>query len=334
MKRGFLAAAIAASLSLTGGAQGITDCTCYDISRVDTAHQPRLVLRNQGARGWNLFDVSPDRTRVVFSHGDLEVADINGSRPRSLSKSAGNFAAFSPDGSLVAFSDRPGRPDALAVARVGGGVVRAFRGNVAWWAAWAPDSKRLAFALLRAPSSPLASLVVGDLANGQISTLTGWRRNLSGGTSIGVKASWSPDGTCIAYIEGFPVPRLHVLRLRDGRDRVIARGRAPVWSPDSQRIAFMRRDRELAVVNADGTNLRVVDAGASDSYFFGAAWSPRGSRIAYRRPSVGDDLWIARPDGTDRRRLTRGRRSEEIGPIYWSLDGQTILYTHIREEGD
>lgn len=314
-----------------GGAQALSACRCYDISRADTAHPPRLVLRNQGVRGWNLFDVSPDRTRVVFSHDDLEIANINGSRARSLSESAGNFAAFSPDGSLVAFSDRPGRPGALLVARTGGGIVRAFSGDVAGWAAWAPDSKRIVFALYRSPTSPLARLAIGDLASGQVTTLTGWRRNLSGGTSIGIKASWSPDGTRIAFIEGSPVPRLHVLRLRDGRDRVIARGRAPVWSPDSRRIAFMWRDRELAVVNTDGTDLHLVDGGASDPYFFGAAWSPRGRWIAYRRTSLGDDLWIAHLDGSDRQRLTRGRRGEKMGPIYWAPDGQTILYLHVAE---
>jgi len=96
----------------------------------------------------------------------------------------------------------------------------------------------------------------------------------------------------------------------------------------------MWRDRELAIVNADGTDLRFVDDGASDPYFFGAAWSPHGGRIAYRRPLSTTTSGSARPDGTNRQRLTRGKRSEEIGPIHWSRDGQTILYTHIVERGD
>jgi Tol biopolymer transport system component len=292
------------------------------------------VLKNQGGRGWNLFDVSPDRTRLVFSHGDLEIADLNGAYPRSLWKSAGNVAAFSPDGNLVAFADRPGQPRALLVARTSGGVVRAFRGNIAGWAAWAPNSGRLAFAVYRSRSSPLARLAVGDIATGQIRTLTPWRTNLSGGTSIGIKASWSPDGARIAYIEGYPVPRLRAFHLGSGKDTVITRGRAPVWSPDGQRIAFSQRDRELAVIVADGTDLRVVDPRASDPYFFGAAWSPRGRSIAYRRPSAGDELWIAHPDGTHRRQLTRAALNEEIGPIYWAPDGQTILYTHLIQKGE
>jgi len=317
-----------------GAGKALTDCTCYDISRADTANPPKLVLKNQGVRGWNLLDVSPDRTRVIFSHPGLEIADIKGAGPRSLSKSAGNFAAFSPNGELVAFSERPGRAAALIVARTSGGVVRAFRGPLGGWAAWAPDSSRLVFTVYRSRSSPLGRLGLGDISTGQVRTLTPWRTNLSGGTSIGIKASWSPDGSRIAYIEGTPLPRLHVLDVDTGNDRIIARGRAPVWSPDGHRIAFAWRDRTLAVIDVDGTNLHVVDPRARDPYFFGAAWSPRGHSIAYRLPFIGDELWMAHPDGTHRHRLTRAARNEEIGPIYWAPDGQTILYTHMIQGGD
>ena len=308
----------------------LIDCSCYDISRVDTTHGPKLVLANQGVRGWNLFDVSRDRTHVIFSHGDLEVASIDGSHARSLSVYAGNYGVFSPDGRLIAFDDGAG----LSVVRVGGGTVREFHGHIGRWAAWAPDSTRLLFSLDRSAPSPLARLAVGSVAGGPIRFLTPWRTNLNGGTSIGIKAAWSPDGTRIAYIEGYPLPRLHVLRLRDRKDTVIARGRAPVWSPGSRRIAFMSDDRELAVIDADGTHAHVVDPSASDPYFFGAHWSPHGRWIAYRRASDGDDLWIAHPDGTHRRHLTHGVANEEIGPIYWSRDGQTILYTHAVQQGD
>ena len=52
------------------------------------------------------------------------------------------------------------------------------------------------------------------------------------------------------------------------------------------------------------------------------------------RVSPHDGRRISRVGGAERRRLTRGKRSEEIGPIYWAPDGETILYTHSIEKGE
>jgi Tol biopolymer transport system component len=60
---------------------------------------------------------------------------------------------------------------------------------------------------------------------------------------------------------------------------------APGFSPDGSRIAFFRRPLqggtdELAVMNADGTDVRVLTA-LEDGAFGDTAWSPDGSRIHY-----------------------------------------------------
>jgi hypothetical protein len=45
-------------------------------------------------------------------------------------------------------------------------------------------------------------------------------------------------------------------------------------------------------------------------------------------------LAIARSDGTHRRLLTTEVQDVEIGPSYWSRDGQTILYGTYLQQGE
>jgi Tol biopolymer transport system component len=316
----------------------VIDCTCYDISRVDTVHEPRLVLANQGVRGWNLFDVSRDRKSIVYASGtptlgpDLETASINGTSPRRQTNGYVYNAELSPNERLIAYS---GAGCGLCVTAKSGGTPHDLGvENVSRWAAWSPDSQRLLFAVYASPTSGFAMLATANADGTGVQYLTKELVNVGGGTSDGIKAVWSPSGDRIVYMEGEPVPRLHVLRLRDARDVVIGRGRAPVWSADGKRVAFLLNGRYEAVVDATGKHLHTLDRRAKDPYGFGVAWSPRSTWLAYRRPSTGDDLWIARADGTSRRRLTRGVKSEEIGPIYWASDGQTILFTHLVSNGD
>jgi Tol biopolymer transport system component len=199
---------------------------------------------------------------------------------------------------------------------------------------WSPDSRRLLFAVYDSPGSAQARIASASADGAGVQYLTKELVNVSGGTSDGIKAAWSPRGNRVVYMEGQPLPRLHVLRLSTGSDVVLGRGRGPVWSPDGKRIAFLLNGRYEAVIDATGKHLRTLDRHATDPYGFGVAWSPRGGWLAYRRPSIGDDLWIVRADGTNRRRLTQGVKSEEIGPIYWANDGQTILFTHLLSNGD
>ena len=90
----------------------------------------------------------------------------------------------------------------------------------------------------------------------------------------------------------------------------------PVWSPDGRRIAFVRGQREIYVMNADGSGQRRLARHATTSCS-APAWSPDGRKIAFvsgpRRTSSGSkprDL-VVNADGSGQRNLTRNPASRQ-----------------------
>jgi Tol biopolymer transport system component len=128
-----------------------------------------------------------------------------------------------------------------------------------------------------------------------------------------------------------------------GQQRVTRRpeGFAPAWSPDARRIAFVRQrrgarlpggghvnDRDIYLVNADGSGERRLTSGPVQSIF--PAWSPDGRRIAFARrsgPTLGaykTDIYVINADGSGQRKLTQDSHVQ-WGPV-WSPDGRKIAF--------
>lgn len=106
---------------------------------------------------------------------------------------------------------------------------------------------------------------------------------------------------------------------------------APRWSPDGQQIVFVRHDgsdSEIAVMHADGSNLRVLtDNNLDDS---SPDWSPDGRRIVFSsgvvrgQPTDETDLFVMHAGGTGLTQLTHLRRNA-VDPV-WSPDGARIAF--------
>lgn len=111
---------------------------------------------------------------------------------------------------------------------------------------------------------------------------------------------------------------------------------APEWSPDGERVAFLRYvrgDYELFVARADGTGVVGFDERAEDF-----SWSPDGGAIAYTSFRTGSDLdiFIGEVDGDDRRELIASPLTD-VEPT-WSPNGDAVAFVSHpvldRDQGD
>lgn len=135
---------------------------------------------------------------------------------------------------------------------------------------------------------------------------------------------WFPDGNRLAY-EFTPsgsVEELAVFNRQDTTvvrltDNGLVRDYSPQVSPDGSRILY-QRGLEVWVMNADGSNQRVVVRG------YRAAWAPDGQRLVFVRWPDGilglGTLWITDIDRTFLTQLTTWEKG--VTPTMgWAAEG-------------
>lgn len=101
---------------------------------------------------------------------------------------------------------------------------------------------------------------------------------------------------------------------------------SPSFSPEGCRIAYVNQNaKELKIMNVDGTNQRVIYTTSAYQIAF-TAWSPDGSKIAFREgPYNQYDIWVVNADGSNPVNLTNDGMHNGIPG--WSPDGEWIVYT-------
>lgn len=176
--------------------------------------------------------------------------------------------AWGPDGRSIAYAAEPGTgrygvsasadPTGLFIIRSGGEPEKVSEQLGSVDIAWSPDGAKLALDLRAGDRSPLA--VVGIDGSG------GWVLDVGPGFEGPTPLVWSPDGDRIAYTRGPTEPGNADLVFwaigADGSGRVRlgrfgsysgAPGGGPVWSPDSDRVAFSDDSIAWVAAAADGS---------------------------------------------------------------------------------
>jgi Tol biopolymer transport system component len=253
--------------------------------------------RECGAVYW-----TDDRAGAV--HHPLE---IDGSGP-AWSKTAGRIAFVGPH---PRYPTRGG--EVFSVDRSGEDRRRLTNDRVnELYPRWSPAGRRMLW--LRFPGP---SLVTKNLRSGAVKRLTdGWR--LQG-------ADWCSDGSIVAAMEdssrGLGLDLYRIDPSTGSRKRLVGAELVdeyqPRCSPDSRRVAFVRRklivgDCEgcgtagLWVIRASGRGLRrlyqdkPVGRDVDD-----LAWAPGGRRIFYTRATAkGNQIFVVALDGSGRKRLS------------------------------
>jgi Tol biopolymer transport system component len=279
--------------------------------------------------------------------------------------------AWSPDGAMVAFvcdyeSDQPpvlwdnvvnygpigfsrSYGGEICTVDVNTGTIHKLTdtGHRANAPAWSPDGTRIAYtvgggviALTPGGSGSPASSAAGVGVH-EIDAAGGADRLVAAG---GDMASWSPDGTKLAFIENSENGSRLVVSGADGSGATpITDGAAivlgPAWSPDGRQIAYLQlggTQRHLNVISASGGTARQLTGGddldPNTGVAFTPAWSADGGHIALVewRPDPGAVAvgLVNAADGTHTWATQTGLTSKgiEAQPAFAS-DGSALAFT-------
>ena len=294
------------------------------IAFVSTRHDPSA----------NLF-----ASQIYLMNGD-------GTNVRRITnnKYADNFPTLSPDGSRIVFDSNRLRTEAepintshlFLMKADGTGQTLLARGGSP---TWSPDAMKIAFHASASgtglPTKPYPGAVTIDsdlfvMNVNDILKKAALPKNITNSPeAIDEDPDWSPNGRKIVFTSHLVADdkldsvtaEIYIIKA-DGkgeRGRLTNNAeeeRAPQWSPDGKRIAYMCRkggtDFEICVMNADGTEQRqLTDNTLPD---LTCSWSPDGQKIVFHRQparKAGEvrgvpkyQLWTINSDGTGEVKLT------------------------------
>ena len=275
------------------------------------------VVRMGATIGTGTFTVQRGVLFETNRDGNPEIYLMNsdGSQPINLTNhpDTDNYAAWSPDGTRIAFMSRRSGNNEIFVMNADGSNPTNLTNHPDsdYNPVWSPDGNRIVFTTNRESTGPTLSVDPKLVINGYNIEIFVMHADGSGQTNVSNHPGW----------DGYPS-----------------------WSPGGDQLVFQtNRDesngillgivpvdlgQEIYLVNADGTNpTNLSNSPENDVY---PVWSPDGSKIAFQSFRDGNpEIYVMNPDGTGQTRLTTHPESD-ISPS-WSPDGSWITFHSDRD---
>jgi hypothetical protein len=184
--------------------------------------------------------------------------------------------------------------------------------------AFSPDGSQIAFA--EAVGGSFQNIYVMDTDGSNV-------QQASFGDRMEWGPAWSPDGSKLAYAQSDgSVIELWVTDLATNvataiTETEIAYGGSNIsWSPDGQTIAFAGGDGLLRLIDADGSNERVLVGYGIGVFIESPDWSPDGTRIVFEKSGGTSDIHIYDLISDADTMLT-----DTLAEPSWSPDGTKIV---------
>jgi Tol biopolymer transport system component len=220
---------------------------------------------------------------------------------------------------------------------------------------WSPNGKKIAFFARPTGERFLDIYVINADGSGE-TNLTRTKSSSEGAPS------WSPDSKKITYLRGTDpsgeiyndicvmnsdgTSQTRLIKATDTKDFEVG-FESPVWSPDGEKIAFMRTTRVdfvnsspssavpatgpsgLYVMQPDGTGLKKLSK--EMPYAQAPLWSPEGKEIAFS--GTGEKKYVVYADGTEPRELLPNVQ-DHVSSYTWSPNGKKIAFAAVHYRGE
>jgi Tol biopolymer transport system component len=225
---------------------------------------------------------------------------------------------------------------------------------------WSPNGKKMAFFARPAGERSLDIYVINADGTGA-TNLTRTK------ASTEAAPSWAPDSKKITYLRSSDpgseiytdiyvmnsdgTNQTRLIKAMDTKNFEVGL-ESPAWSPDDEKIAFVRTTRvvpdnsnsasssavpatgpsELYMMKPEGTALRKL----SDemSYAQSPLWSPEGKEIAFSGSGEkGEKKYVVNADGMELRELLPNVR-DHISSYSWSPNGKKIAFAAVHYRGE